>query len=338
MADIDLGHLQYFVAAAESRSFVRAAKLANVSQPAITKSIQRLEKWFGHALFERGLELKLTAFGEAVIGDAKRILGGFDDLRQVANRYGREWAATLKIGAGPLIAETLVGTAVGRLVDQHPELHVVIHVDSYAVFPDMLRNRCIDFFIADIAELNESADLVIRKLEPSRFQWFCRKGHPLARCKDVRFADVLAYPLVLPEMSIWGREWFASQMTKAAAEGAILPPFRPSVICSHFSTLKSIVLGSDGVSALTELALRQESYSREFAMIDYQGMRPSSNPGIVTLRKRPLPPAALRLMEEVIAVSEDGWSAGPAGGFRKPVADRVVEVGGMAGRGGRPKK
>jgi len=303
MADIDLRHLQYFVAAAESRSFVRAAKLVNVSQPAITKSIQRLEKWFGHALFERGAELKLTAFGEAMIRDAKRVLGDFDELRQAASHYGREWAATLKIGAGPLIAETLVGTAVGRLLEAHPGLHVVIHVDNFAVFPDMLRDRAIDLFIADISELREAGDLLIRKLAPSRFQWFCRKGHPLARRKAVPFADVLAYPVVFPQLPVWGREWFAEQMTSKAS--ALMPPFRPSVICSHFSTLKSIVRESDAVSALTELALQRESYAREFAVIDYEGMTPSSNPGIVSLKKRPLSPAALRLIEQVIAVSEN---------------------------------
>jgi DNA-binding transcriptional LysR family regulator len=304
MADIDLRHLQYFVAAAESRSFVRAAKLVNLSQPAITKSIQRMEAWFGHALFERGVELKLTPFGEAMLGDAKRVLGGFDDLRLAASQYGRSWAATLKIGAGPLIAETLAGTAVGRLLGQHPGLQVMIHVDQYTIFPDMLRGRHIDFFIADITELKEAGDLEIRRLPPSRFRWFCRKGHPLAKRKAVPFADVLAYPVVLPEMPVWAREWFAEHLPPSAAASAILPPFHPAAICSHFSTLKSIVRESNAVSALTELALNREAYSRDFAVIDFAGMTPSSNAGIVTLKKRPLSPAAHLLIEEVIAVSE----------------------------------
>jgi DNA-binding transcriptional LysR family regulator len=76
------------------------------------------------------------------------------------------------------------------------------------------------------------------------------------------------------------------------------------VVCSHFSTLKSIVRDSDAVSALTELALHRKPYAREFAVIDFAGMTPSSNPGIVSLKKRPLSPAALRLIEEIIAVSE----------------------------------
>ncbi|MEY3894831.1 MAG: hypothetical protein RLZZ214_350 [Verrucomicrobiota bacterium] len=304
MADIDLRHLLYFVAAAESRNFVRAAKLVNVSQPAITKSIQRMESWFGHALFERGAELKLTAFGAAMIGDAKKVLGGFDDLRQSASHFDGNGPTSLTIGAGPLMAETLVGTAVGRMLGRHPGLNVVIHVDQYKVFPEMLRDRHIDFFVADIAELREAGDLTIRKLAPSRLQWFCRRGHPLAKRKAVPLPDLLAYPVVFPKMPIWAHEWFAQQSSPDAATGSSLPPFRPSAICSHFSTLKSIVLESDAVSALTELALRRRSYVRDFAVIDFAGTTPTSHAGIVSLKKRPISPAAVRLIEEVIAVSD----------------------------------
>lgn len=304
MAEIDLRHLRYFVAAAECRSFVKAAKLVNVSQPAITKSIQRMEAWFGQVLFERGAELKLTAFGEAMIADAKRVLGDFDELRRSAGRFGQDWVGTLRIGAGPLIAETLLGMAVGRLLDTCPGLRAIIHVDHYGVFPEMLRDRRLDFFIADISELKAGGDLTIRPLAPSRFRWFCRKGHPLAKRKAVSFADVLTYPVVLPQLPVWALEWFAGQLPRVKASSGGVSPFHPSVTCSHFSTLKNIVLESDAVSALTELALRRKSYAREFAVIDYTGTTPSSHPGIVTLKKRPPSTAALRLIEEVIAVSE----------------------------------
>lgn len=169
----------------------------------------------------------------------------------------------------------------------------------------MLRDRQIDFFIADITELQDADDLIIRKLAPGRFRWFCRKGHPLAKRKELAFRDVLAYPMVLPEMPIWAREWFAKLLPPNSAASAAMPPFHPAVICSHFSTLKMIVQESDAVSALTELALNRKPYASDFAIIDYAGATPSSNPGVVSLKKTPLSPAALQLIEEVIAVSEE---------------------------------
>ena len=304
MADIDLRHLEYFVAAAECGSFIKAARLVNVSQPAITKSIQRMEQWFGHLLFERGVELKLTEFGAALIGDAKKVLDDFDGLRQAANAFDKKWAVTLKIGAGPLIAETLAGPAVGRLLGRHPELKVVVHVDNYAAFPKMLRERRIHMFIADITELSQADDLTIQKLTPSRLQWFCRKGHPLAGRKAVTFPEVLGYPVVMPQLPLWAREWFTTRLSEGATPGVVRPAFQPSVICSQFSTLKRIVLASDSVSALTELALYQEQQANDLAVIDYNGAMPASNPGIVTLRKRQLPPAVHELAKEIDLASK----------------------------------
>jgi hypothetical protein len=76
------------------------------------------------------------------------------------------------------------------------------------------------------------------------------------------------------------------------------------VVCSQFSTLKRIVMESDAVSALTEVALHHKSNSNDVTIIDYKGLTPSSNPGIVTLKKRLLPAAALALIEEVDRASK----------------------------------
>jgi DNA-binding transcriptional LysR family regulator len=304
MAEIDLRHLQYFVAAAESRSFVKAARLVNVSQPAVTKSIQRMEQWLGQPLFHRGGELRLSEFGEVLLPEARRVLENFDELRRTAENFGSARASTVRIGAGPLMAETLVGTAVGRLIAKNPNVRVTIQVDDYHIFPAMLLERKIDLFVADVTELGETANLAIRKLKPSRMRWFCRKKHPLSRRKNVTFAEVLSYPVVLPELPIWAREWFAGQMPNDRPLSGAHPPFRPTAVCSHFPTLRDMVIESDAISALTEPVLLREPYASEVSILSFRGETPWSNPGIVT-RGRQVPPAAVGgLIEELIKVSE----------------------------------
>jgi len=267
-----------------------------------------VEQWLGHPVFERGAELRLTEFGAALLEDAKHVLGGFDDLLESANHFGKTRAVTLRVGAGPLVAETILGTAVGNLIGRVPGLKILIHVDNYKVFPAMLRDRVIDMFVADIAELKDMNDLVVRKLKPSIFQWFCRKGHPLARRRNVTIADILAYPVALPEMPLWAREWFAANLPAAAIAQSSLaqPPFNPNIVCSHYSTLIRIVLQSDTISALTEIALRNDPYASRLVALDFKAARPSSNPGIVTLKKHMLPPVAKLLMDEIAAVAEGG--------------------------------
>jgi DNA-binding transcriptional LysR family regulator len=304
MSDIDIRHLQYFVAAAAAGSFVKAAKVVNVSQPAITKSIQRMEQWLGQPVFERGPELRLTEFGKALIADAKRVLDGFDDLLHTADRVGKSLAVKLRIGAGPLMAETILGEAVGRLLVRAPGVRVTVEVENYAAFPVMLRDRAIDLFVADVSEYRDAKDFDIRNLNCGRFQWFCRKGHPLAGRRAVTLAEVLAYPVALPELPMWGRRWFAENMPEGVLGSVAEPPFVPRIVCSHYSTLMQVVLKSDAVCALTESLLESEPYASRVVKVDYRGDRPSSNPGIVTLKRRALSPVAQMLMEEIAAVAE----------------------------------
>jgi len=304
MAGIDIRQLEYFIAAATSGSFVKAAKLVNVSQPAITKSIQRMEKWLGHLVFERGPELKLTEFGMALIADANRVLGGFDDFLHTANAYGKTLSVKLKIGAGPLVAESMVGEAIGRLLMRFPGLKTTILVENYNTFPAILREGGIDLFVADISELKNTEDLVIRKLKPERFQWFCRKEHPLAGRSEVTMADLKTYPMVLPEMPAWALDWFTEWMPDGMLSSSPQLPYQPTVSCSHYSTLMQIVLASNAVSALTEVMLRRGSYAAQFAIINFKGDRPASKPGIVSLKKRQLSSIAQSLIREIIAVSE----------------------------------
>jgi len=303
MAEIDLRHLQYFVAAADSRSFVKAAKLVNVSQPAITKSIQRMEQWFGHTLFERGAELRLTVFGESVLGNARELLRGFDDLTQAARAFDSSWAGTLKIGAGPLMADTIIGEAVGRIVHT-PAARISITVDNYPIFPAMLKERKIDLFVADISELAIDVDMEVKILRPSQFQWFGRLGHPLAGRGAIGLAELLSYPIVMPELPVWARDWFASHQPGEIEASGSLSPFHRMVVCSHLSTLKRIVLSSDALSAMTEVALGRSPYVDEVDMIACTEDTPWSHAGIVTMKKRPLPPIAEMLIEEIIRISE----------------------------------
>lgn len=106
--DVDTRSLRYFVGLAEELSFTRAAERLYVSQPALSRSIRRLEEDLRTPLFERtGREVKLTAAGEALLPLARRLLADW----QLAQRTARVAAAAgqrvLRVGftasgAGPL--------------------------------------------------------------------------------------------------------------------------------------------------------------------------------------------------------------------------------------------
>jgi DNA-binding transcriptional LysR family regulator len=73
---MDLTALKYFVATAESKNFTRAAEVCNVSQPALSRKIRKLEEEYGLRLIERSTHsVELTKEGELCYRYAKRALG-----------------------------------------------------------------------------------------------------------------------------------------------------------------------------------------------------------------------------------------------------------------------
>ena len=74
--DLDLRAVRYFVAVAEELHFGRAAARLHISQPALSKQVQRLERQLGAPLLVRGSRhVALTPRGETFLGDARELLG-----------------------------------------------------------------------------------------------------------------------------------------------------------------------------------------------------------------------------------------------------------------------
>src|SRR5205807_1633838 len=110
---MELRHLRYFVAVAEERSFVNAARRVRVAQPALSKQIHDLERELGVALFHRlPRGVRLTRAGGTFLVHARRTLDAAE--RAVASTRG---AAEVGGAPEPHVAAAR-STAVARL---HPD-------------------------------------------------------------------------------------------------------------------------------------------------------------------------------------------------------------------------
>ncbi|HNY05797.1 MAG TPA: LysR family transcriptional regulator [Candidatus Egerieousia sp.] len=92
--------LEVFAATASTLNFTKAAELLNISQPAVTKHIQELEKEYGIQLFaRRGAKLELTYQGECFLVSAKDILKRYKNLRSDSEMLKTVFSGGIKIGA-----------------------------------------------------------------------------------------------------------------------------------------------------------------------------------------------------------------------------------------------
>jgi DNA-binding transcriptional LysR family regulator len=97
---MEMRELRSFVLLGQQLHFGRAARLLNLSQPALTKQIRRIEEDLGCSLFQRGKHgTKLTSAGELFLQEAKPIVNGFDQLQRLVGCIARR-VAGLRIDLG----------------------------------------------------------------------------------------------------------------------------------------------------------------------------------------------------------------------------------------------
>ncbi|MEM6974035.1 MAG: LysR family transcriptional regulator [Pseudomonadota bacterium] len=154
MKNLNLEQLRAFLFVMNHGGVTRAARMLNLSQPAVTARIKTLEQTLGTALFERAATgLRATRAGEILYRHAER----FEHLRAQVERdlvEPRAEEGYLRIGASETVTQTWLPDLVSRLHRDYPALMVEITVDISPALRRSLLEREIDlaFLLGPVSE------------------------------------------------------------------------------------------------------------------------------------------------------------------------------------------
>jgi len=298
---LELQPLRQALALAEHGSFVRAAAALHISQPALSRSIQNLERRFGSELFQRGAAgVVPTDLGRLYIERARELLRMAEELDRETVAHGAFQAGRVDVGGGPYPSESCLGPAAARFVELFPQMRVQIHARDWDELLRRLHSRELDFFVAEFSTLQREHDLEIAPMPTARALYFvARAGHPLAASGRRTVEELLAWPFVTP-----GRipprvlDPMLSARRSAARRGTTQRPL-PAIQCDGLAPVKRILGSSDAVSATILSCIRDELESGQFVLL---GTEPwlHLRYGIVSLRGRPWTQAAERFREFVL--------------------------------------
>ena len=123
--DVELRHLRYFLAVAETLHFSKAAQRLGMAQPPLSQQIRRLEEIVGHRLFDRTTRgVKLTLAGQLLEERARTTIEKVqDDLAQV-RRLGRGEEGTLTVGFSGSVMFTELPAAIGAYRRRYPKVEL----------------------------------------------------------------------------------------------------------------------------------------------------------------------------------------------------------------------
>lgn len=195
MLYISLRQYEYVCAVGRHGSLSAAAQYLNVSQPALSTALTRVEAHLGHPLFirRRGSAMALTPQGRKFIDQAETLL---KDAAQIESSETPSPGTTrLRLGCFTDLAPFLLAPALHHLRDAFPNIAITYFAASF----EGLLNRLIDGQI-DIAityELTMDAGFTRAKLFDSRPKALMPPDHLLATAGTVSLADLAAHPLIL---------------------------------------------------------------------------------------------------------------------------------------------
>ncbi|EDS6649647.1 LysR family transcriptional regulator [Salmonella enterica subsp. arizonae] len=194
---IRLRHLHTFVAVAQQGTLGRAAETLNLSQPALSKTLNELEQLTGTRLFERGrLGAQLTVPGEQFLTHAVKVLDALNTAGQVLNRKEDASADVVRIGALPTAALGILPAAIGRFHQQQKSTSLQVATMNNTMLLAGLKSGEIDLGIGRMSDPELMGGLNYELLFLESLKLVVRPGHPLLQ-ETITLSRVMEWPVVV---------------------------------------------------------------------------------------------------------------------------------------------
>lgn len=185
---LELSQLRCFVAAAEEMHFGRAAARLNMSQPALSRQVQALERALSLMLFERANRtIRLTAAGRVFLPEAKRILSLTESAANWARRAWQGEAGVIRLGFTATAAFADLPLILERANAEMPDVKIVLKEGTSAVQRDALMADMLD--VAVLRPPIDRARFGVLAMRRERLVAAFHDTDPRARKKDLTLRD-----------------------------------------------------------------------------------------------------------------------------------------------------
>ncbi len=281
--------LRAFLSVVELESFHRAADALHLSQPALSRRIQKLEQVIGAPLLERTTRhVSATALGTELVPLVRRMLEEFDGSLFAVREVGPNRGGLVTIACLPTAAFYFLPTVIREFNEEYPNIRFrILDLPATDGLQAVARGE-VEFGINIMG--TSDPDLIFERLAEDPFVLAARKDHPLAAKPSVGWADLEPYHVITVHRSSGNRTLLDAALAKSNIK------LRWFYEVTHLSTSLGLVEAGLGISVLPRMATPQDDHP-------FLITRPIGNPeisrtiGVVRRRGGTLSPAAERFLE-----------------------------------------
>src|SRR5262245_49628969 len=294
MSAMDLRLLRTFVTIAEQGTVSNAAMRLRITQPALSRQLQDLQRNLGFRLFDRvGRRLVLTSAGEQLLGECRSLLGHADALGERAQLLRDGDTGVLKVAASPVQIEAVLSTFLHRYTERFPEVQLKL---VEAVGPDilaMLERGEIHLGVLLDAILDGDQRFSSHPVPPVELLAACHPSFPVSRGSHLDINELAPHPLLLLDAGFLVRKTFDAACRLAKLAPNILIESRAP------SNLLALAEAGHGVAVIPSVVLTHR-YELRVARVVHDG-KPLQEPLSIVWDKRRTMPRYIRDFSQMLA-------------------------------------
>jgi LysR family transcriptional regulator of gallate degradation len=201
--------LKTLLAIKEAESYSAAARGLGLAQPTVYRAAKDLEARLGVTIFETSTSaVRLTPHGEALQQNARLMFAELQQgLQEIATQMGRS-AASIRIGALPLVRATILAPAVNRASDASAPLRAYVDDGPYSDLLQSVRAGALDILVGALRNPTPPIGMRQEHLFLDRLGIFCGPGHPLLNTTQNAAEHLHCFAWVLPRSGTPTRIYF----------------------------------------------------------------------------------------------------------------------------------
>ncbi|WP_255414156.1 LysR family transcriptional regulator [Rahnella sp. AA] len=282
--------LDYFVAAAQIMNLGLASQNLNITQPALSKSISRLEKELGVKLFKRaGRGLELTEAGRLLYQRGLSLQSAYNETTTVIKELSRGTGGIVRMGISGSATQFLLPEMCKVLQSEVPNVKLEIQIGMNDVLYHQLERHALDIVIGPL--INYERALVQLPVTADRVVVAASRSHPLAG-KPASLHDLSRYGWILPAKTVSMRQWLDRVFYE---NNCPVPDVKIEI--SSLAAVPGLIAKSGLLSFLSENSLKEEEFASRLIRIDNDQLIMERRVGITYLEDAFLTPATQKVVE-----------------------------------------
>jgi DNA-binding transcriptional LysR family regulator len=236
--------LRYFLVLVDHRHVGRAAAALGLSQPALSKSLRRLEEMAEAQLFERSRHgIALTASGRTLAERARGILREIDAALEEVQAFQGAIKGTVRVGAIPTICEQYLPQAISGLVADHGDIQVSVSSNWNESLFAMLDAGETDLIVTGLKAPMTNARYICRPVLHDQVGVVCRAGHAFLASPKPKAAVLASYSWAMAGGMAPGRQWLEERFAEHRLPRPVISVETDSLVLAREVVLRSDLFG-----------------------------------------------------------------------------------------------